>query len=532
MDCTFTQLSYGETGYFSNLVSAYTNGDPYLKQFYRHPPTVEGIAASIQDRKSFAVNRQMLADELQSLYNTLPPAPAVSKNIELLRSDNTFTVCTAHQPAIFTGNLFFIYKIVHAIKLAESLKQKFPAYNFVPVFYMGCEDADLDELGHIFLDGEKIAWQTSQKGAVGRMSTKGLDQIINRIEGELSVQPFGPELVSLLKASYLTGSPDIQTATLRLVHQLFAAYGLVVLIPDNAAFKKVMIPVFEDELLRHRSAAVVENTISELSNQHKVQAQPRQINLFYLNDNLRQRIERTGDHWTIVDTDITFTEAALLDELHTHPERFSPNVILRGLFQETLLPNVAFIGGGGEIAYWLELKGVFDLYKVPYPPLVVRNSFLVMDQKWKDRLDKLGLSLADVFRDERELLNGLVKRNSQKQLSLSEEITDFNSYYNRLKEVAGQVDDTLTGHVAALQTRAIKPLQELEKKLLRAERKRFDIESRQLHALKTALFPNGGLQERVDNFMPYYAKWGKAFIKNIHTHSLTLEQKFTILNCE
>ena len=530
MDCTSTQLSYGDTGFFSPLANAFVNGDKDLAQFYKHPVSFEGIASAIKERQQSVIDRKLLVTELTNQYKSLQPSGKVKANIALLSDENTFTVCTAHQPAIFTGNLFFVYKIIHAIKLAEELTKKFQGKNFVPVFYMGCEDADLDELGNIFLDGEKINWETNQQGAIGRMNTKGLEKIIHRVEGELSVLPHGKELVAILKECYLN-SPDIQTATFKLIHQLFGEYGLVVLIPDNPNLKRKMIPVFEDELFNHRSSAIVESTIAELSKKFKAQAQPREINLFYLKGDVRERIERSGDEWNVVNTNITFDAESLKKELTEHPERFSPNVILRGLFQETILPDVAFIGGGGEIAYWLELKGVFAQYKVPYPVLVLRNSFLVLEEKWKEKINKLHISVEDIFKDERELMNALVKRESANQLTLAGEITNFTSYYDKLKTVAGQVDDTLTTHVAALQTRAIKPLQELEKKLLRAERRKYEVEKRQLSAVKNALFPNNSLQERVDNFMPYYAKWGKDFLKAIYDHSLTLEQKFVVIGC-
>ena len=489
---------------------------------------MEGIKAAIKDRQQFQVDRQLLVNELTRQYEIIQPTGKVKGNIDLLLNENTFTVCTAHQPAIFTGSLYFIYKILHAIKIADDLSHKFPENQFVPVFYMGCEDADLDELGNIFIDGDKINWETKQSGAIGRMNTKGLEKIINRIEGELSVLPHGKELIVMLRESYLN-SPDIQTATFKLIHQLFSEYGLIVLIPDNANLKRKMIPVFEDELFNHQSSAIVEKTISELSQHFKVQAQPREINLFYLKDNIRERIERTGDTWKVVNTTISFDAASLKRELHDHPERFSPNVILRGLYQETILPDIAFIGGGAEVAYWLELKGVFDKYNVSYPMLVMRNSFLIMEERWKEKIEKLRIPLSDIFRDERTLMNELVKRESENQLNLAGEITNFTNYYDRLKTVAGQVDDTLTTHVAALQTRAIKPLQELEKKLLRAERRKYEIEKRQLSAVKHALFPNDSLQERVDNFMPYYAKWGKEFLRKVYDHSLTLEQRFAII---
>lgn len=531
MDCTSTQLSYGDTGFFSSLATAYVNHDNNLKPFYKHPVSTEGIKAAIRDRQQFKVDRLLLVNELTRQYQLLQPIGKVKANIDLLLNENTYTVCTAHQPAIFTGSLFFIYKILHAIKLADDLSERFPESNFVPVFYMGCEDADLDELGNIFMDGDKISWETNQSGAVGRMNTKGLETIINRVEGELSVLPHGKELISILKACYLDSS-DIQTATFKLIHQLFSEYGLVVLIPDNANLKRKMIPVFEDELFNHRSSAIVEKTISDLSQNFKVQAQPREINLFYLKDNIRERIERTGDDWKVVNTSISFDASSLKKELNNHPERFSPNVILRGLFQETILPDVAFIGGGGEIAYWLELKGVFEKYNVPYPVLVMRNSFLIVEEKWKEKIDKLHIPINAIFKDERTLMNELVKRESQNQLNLAGEITNFTNYYDRLKTVAGQIDDTLTTHVAALQTRAIKPLHELEKKLLRAERRKYEVEKRQLSAVKNGLFPNNSLQERVDNFMPYYAKWGKDFLRAVYDHSLTLEQRFEVIQVE
>lgn len=530
MDCTFTQLPYGDTGFFSSMATSYATGDEKLKPFYKHPVSLEGIAAAVKERKQFPTDRKLIVSVLNEQYKPLKVHEKVQRNINLLLENNTFVVSTAHQPAIFTGSLFFIYKIVHAIKLAEHLATVFPENNFVPVFYMGCEDADLDELGNIFLDGEKINWETKQSGAIGRMHTKGLDKIINRVEGELSVLPHGKKLIQMLRDCYLESS-DIQTATFRLIDLLFASYGLVVLIPDNADLKRKMIPVFEDELFNQQSSVIVRKTITDISENFKVQAQPRDINLFYLKDNIRERIEQSGEKWNVVNTDISFTAAEIKAELNEHPERFSPNVILRGLFQETILPGVAFIGGGGEIAYWMELKGVFERYKVPYPVLVLRNSFLILEKKWKSTLDKMSVPLTGVFNEERVLLNDLVKRESANQLSLSEEITDVTSYYDKLKSVAGQVDGTLSTHVAALQTRAIKPLQELEKKLLRAERRKFEVQQRQLSALKKALFPNNGLQERIDNFMPYYAKWGEDFINRIHQHSLTLEQEFVILTC-
>ncbi|HEX9508857.1 MAG TPA: bacillithiol biosynthesis cysteine-adding enzyme BshC [Puia sp.] len=532
MDWTPTHLPYRQTGYFSRIITDYLERAGSLAPFYTHPVSVEGIEASLRARQQSPVNREVLVAALKEQYRVIDVAAGdaspVRQNIEQLLQANTFTICTAHQPAIFTGPLYFIYKIIHTIKLAADLAKKYPQSQFVPVFYMGSEDADLEELGKIYLDQEKLVWDTKQTGAVGRMKTKGLEKILNRVEGELSVQPFGGELVRRVKEIYL-GSPDIQTATFRLLHHLFAEYGLVVLIPDNAALKRLMIPVFEDDLFQGTPTRVVNETIDRLSQHYKVQANPRPINLFYLKDDLRGRIERVGEVFKVHDSTLEFGEKEIREELHKYPERFSPNVILRGLFQETILPNIAFIGGGGETAYWLELKDLFTHYKVPFPMLILRNSFLLVEAVWKEKLERAGLELTDLFKPEAALVNELVKRESQQQLSLSEEISTAHQYYEKLKTLARPIDPTLVQHVEALQRKALDPLQGLEKKLLKAEKRKFVDQQRQIHALKSALFPLNGLQERIDNFMPWYAARGHKFIADLYQHSLTLEQEFVVL---
>jgi bacillithiol biosynthesis cysteine-adding enzyme BshC len=529
MNCSSTRLRYSDTGYFSKIVTDYLQKNTDIIPFYRHAADLQGIKDAIEERKKFPHHRAVLVTELEKQYADLQTSNAVMQNIRLLNDEHTFTITTAHQPVIFTGTLYFIYKILHVIKLAASLKDQLPQYNFVPVFYMGSEDADLDELGSIWLNNEKIVWDAQQTGAVGRMRTAGLEKIIARIEGELSVQPHGKELLQLLKDCYLN-SPDIQTATFKLIDTLFARYGLVVLIPDNASLKKLLLPVFKDDLFNQTPSGIAGQTIEALSLHYKVQANPRAINLFYLKDDIRERIEKEGDDWLVVGKNIRFTKEELQQELNEHPERFSPNVILRGLFQETILPNILFVGGGGELAYWLELKNIFEHYKVPYPVLVLRNSFLVVEKRWKEKIKRLGFSVVDFFKPEQDLLTALVTHNKSGALKLESELEEVKKFYGQLKIKAGAIDTTLEQHIEALRAKATRPLYELEKKMLRAEKRKYKDQLRQIHTIKSALFPMNGLQERVENFMPFYAKWGNSFIDMIYANSLTLEQEFFILD--
>ncbi len=244
---------------------------------------------------------------------------------------------------------------------------------------------------------------------------------------------------------------------------------------------------------------------------------------------MRERIVRVKDKFVTHDSRFTLHEKEILSELKDHPERFSPNVILRGIYQEIILPNLVYIGGGGEIAYWLQLKDLFEFYKIPYPVLLLRNSFLIVERKWQEKISKLGFTIEDFFLPEQELMNRLVARETKNEIKLNGNFTEADNLYESLKKQAVAIDSTLGKHVEALKTQSLYRLQELEKKMLRAEKRKFTDQQRQIHAIKENLFPKNGLQERIDNFMYYYAKWGKDFIRQLYQHSLNLEEEFVIL---
>jgi len=532
MNATSTAIAYEETGFYSRIILDYLGNREELNNFYTHPVSAKGIQAAIEARRSFATDRKLLTDTLQKHYSNQQITAKQQQHIALLANSNCFTVTTAHQPNIFTGHLYFIYKILHAIRLCEKLKATMPENDFVPVYYMGSEDADLDELGHVYINGIKHEWKTNQSGAVGRMKVdKALIQMLDMIEGEIAVYPFGKEITSQMKACYTEGT-TIEQATFKLVNALFGEYGLIILLPDDADYKRAFIPVTEKELKEQFSHSIVKETANRFPKEYKVQAGGRELNMFYLKNDSRERIEAANSKWSIVNSEQAFTEPEIIEELHTHPERFSPNVILRPVFQEMILPNIAFIGGGGEIAYWLELKNVFAAVQVPFPVLVLRNSFLLAEKNHVSKISSLGFKPAELFKTETELLNLLVKRDSEVQLSLDKEKKELDDFYDRLLLTVGAVDVTLEKHTASLHAQAIKKMNALEKKMLRAEKKKFEAQQRQLHKLKEQLFPHHNLQERIENLMPFYAKWGSEFIRNVYNHSLALEQEFVILEVQ
>jgi bacillithiol synthase len=522
-------IDYKTTGFFNQLMVDYIAGDTSLKSFYNYPVSIEGVKAAIEGRKKITTDRKLLVTQLEKQYSSLTTSKKVTANIQLLLKENTFTVCTAHQPNIFTGHLYFVYKILHSIKLAESLKAGLPAYDFVPVYYMGSEDADLDELGQVSINGSTYKWETKQTGAVGRMKVdKALLQLIAEIDGQLSIQPFGKEIIDLVKTCYKEGI-TIEQATFQLVDALFAEYGLVILLPDSAELKKAFIPIVEKELKEGFSYKAVAETVAKFPAQYKVQASGRELNLFYLKEDIRERIVQEGTRFKVQGTSLEFSDKEIIEELNKYSERFSPNVILRPVFQELILPNIAFIGGGSEVAYWLELKKVFEAVNIPLPILIVRNSFLFINKEMQELTQKLGFEAIDLFKTTTILSNELVKRESDLQLNLQKEKEQLKELYEQFKTIAGKIDITLSQHTSALQAKTLEKIEALEKKMLREEKKKFEAQQRQLLKLKQRLFPNDSLQERVDNLLPYYAKWGKGFIKTIYDNSLSLEQQFGIL---
>lgn len=530
MDCISTRIPYRQTGNFSKTVVDYIDQDAALKEFFIYQTTIQGIKKAIEDRKQFTYDRNVLVRELKKQYANVNASEQTKNNIEALASSNTFTFTTAHQNNIFTGPLYFIYKILHTIKLAAYCKSNLPGYNFVPVFYIGTEDADIDELNNIHLGGEKLTWNTKQTGAVGRMKVdKELISLIGLMEGQLSVLPFGIEIVKLMKDCYKEGD-TIQFSTFKIVNALFGEYGLIVLLPDNVELKRQMIPVFRDDLLHQTASDIVEKTAEKLSDAgYKVQANPREINLFYLRDDIRERVVKSNSKFKIQNSKFEFNGDQVISELNEHPDRFSPNVILRGLYQETILPNLAFIGGGGETAYWLQLKDLFNYYKVPFPMLILRNSFLIVEKKWQERISKLGFSIEDFFLSQEELLNRVVMNESKNEVKLNGSLSALEQMYESFKKQASAVDSSLEKHVESLKLQTVHRLQELEKKMLRAEKRKFADQQRQINTIKEHLFPGDGLQERHDNVSYYYAKWGRTFIATLYEHSLNLEQEFVIL---
>ena len=514
------KIALADTRAFSSFFLDYLQQKNSLKPFYNRFPLIDNFPDQISDKlKNFpASHRQVLVSTLQQQYKNITLSEKVKKNIESLSNEKTFTVTTGHQLNIFTGPLYFIYKIVTVINSCKALKAKFPGYDFIPVYWMASEDHDYDEIKYFKLYGKKYVWETDQTGAVGRFLTKGFDELLNQLPGDIKI----------FRDAYLKNQ-KLSDAVRHYVNDLFGEEGVVVLDPDNRELKSLFKNVIHEDVIKGTTLGLVEKTNEKLeAENYKTQVFCRDINFFYLDNNIRSRIEKQGDQYHVLETSLTFTEDQIRDLIEKEPEKFSPNVILRPLYQEFILPNLAYVGGPAEVIYWLQLKAVFDHYKTPFPILMPRNFALIVEHPIHRKCQKTELELSQLFEDKNFLFNHWVLKHSKHNLTVGPERTTIHDIFIKLQQQAESIDKTLGPFVGAEGKRALNSLEKIERKLLRAEKRLQSDKLRQIEEVKDVLFPGGGLQERTDNFLNFYQQ-DPAFISSVIQQLEPFDFRFNVL---
>ncbi len=523
-------IPFEDTGFFSQLVTNYLSESKSLKPFYRFAPNIDAIPAVISDvTDKFDFSRSELSAELQRQYEGFELSEATADNILQLKSAQTFTVTTAHQLNLFTGPLYVIFKISAAINLAKQLNEKYPKQHFVPVYWMGSEDHDFEEINHFRLFNNKIEWAGSQGGAVGEHKTDGILSLVDQLKERLQREPHIEEWTEMLTAAY--SRPTMADAMRDLINAIFGDKGLVIVDGNTPAMKQPFQQIILDELKNSSSESIVARTNELLEAKDlKAQAHARSINLFYKRANYRVRIEREGDGFKTVDDKHAFTSEEISQEVEKHPERFSPNVILRPLHQEVVLPNVAFIGGGGELAYWMQLKDLFDHHTVSFPMLLLRPSALLMEDHHKEKLAKLNLDLMDLFQKGDQLLaSRLDELNENDGIDFSEYETQIDQLFENITTQAKDIDGSLEGAVQAEKAKQLKALGNLQGRIRRAVKNNNEQQLKQIEKLHQQLFPNNSLQERTENISFFYAKYGKALIQDLIDELDAMEKTFGVL---
>ncbi len=524
---TINKISFQNIESIPQLIKDFLNHD--IEGFEEHTFSLEHFGKQIhRKQESFTEEqRHILTDALEKQLAHLNLSSKQKENLSHLRLSNTFTITTGHQLNLFSGPVFFVYKILQTIKTGSYLKQNFPDFNFVPVYWMASEDHDFAEINHF--KTESGFYETNEKsgGAVGRITI--IDTFfISEFEKEFKDYVFGTELILMLKEAYKPGN-TLTEAIRILVNRLFSEFGLLILDGDSKDLKTQIKETFKDELLNFSLHENAQDQVNFLTEKYgKVQVNPREINLFYLSDT-RDRIDFDGKKYILVDKNISFTEDEIINELNNHPERFSPNALMRPVYQETILPNLAYIGGNAEIMYWLELKDYFSKINVPFPVLIPRNSMLFLKEKTVGKIQRLDLKIEDFFRNFTAVTNNKILENNAVLEALEQKENLLTRQFSELKALAETTEKSFGNMVKAEEVRQLKSFKRMKKRLLHAEKiKRSELLER-LENLFLEVNPSGNWQERVYNFSVFFADHGYSWLETCLEEMQIEESKLIIV---
>lgn len=507
------------TGQFSPIFLDYIDQKAGLRPFYQAYPSLENFRKAVEERTFHQQDRELLANTLQKQYANFEISTPVQTNLDKLRDSTTYTVTTGHQLNLFTGPLYFIYKIVSTINLADKLNQTYPSHHFVPVYWMASEDHDFMEINHFHFDGKKFVWTTGQTGAVGEfVLDSGLRELLKQAA-------FAPDF---FKKAYLE-QKTLADAVRYYVNHLFGEKGLVVIDANAQALKARFKAVIKDDLLHNHAQDLVSKASSELSKMgYKEQVFPREINFFFMEKGVRERIIRVGEEFRIPGIEKNYSVDEMLAMVEESPEKFSPNVVMRPLYQERILPNLAYLGGPAEVAYWLQLKSVFHHYQTPFPILLPRNFVMVLNPLMQRKMNALDLSDQDLFTEFDQWKKEFVTRHSMLDISLASERRQLTEIFDQVKAKAKKSDPTMEYSAEAAKFRALKIMDQFSVKIRKAEERKASSALNKMRDLKQTLFPGGQPQERLENFLQFFLE-DPQFIEKLYEHLDPLDFNFIIL---
>jgi bacillithiol biosynthesis cysteine-adding enzyme BshC len=506
------KISYKDTGLFSQLIIDYLDQKKDLDQYISYFPNEENFLKQIKSKSDNDIDRELLQNIVKEQNSFLELSEICNANIEALKSKNTFSVTTGHQLCLFTGPLYFIYKIASTINLVNRLKNNYPKYNFVPVFWLASEDHDFEEINSINLFNKPVKWDSSQNGAVGRMKLDGISLTIAEIQKILGSSNNAKKLIDIFLKSYNEDN-NLSQATRILINELFGKYGLLIIDGDDILLKQKISEIIDHDINNSRFYNIIKKSNEKISVKYHSQAYVRPINFFRLSEKDRVRV----------------TEKVDFETINKNPEIFSPNVLMRPIYQEMILPNIAYVGGGSELSYWFQLYDTFKDLSLPMPILVMRNSVVLLDSKKQNKIKKLSLDTLDFFEDINLINKKYILKNSDK-INLNEELM-------RMKEVFQSInqkieDPSLISSLNAIEKKNNNMIADFENKVIKNLKSKNEIQINQILKIKNDFFPNKKLQERHDSFIPQYVKYGDNFIKNIIFHLNPLDTNFVILNLE
>lgn len=492
-------------------------------------------AESAKRRADFVSHRREVVEALREQQEDWGLDEATRRNLRRLADPASAAVVTGQQIGLFGGPLYTVYKTITAVQLADRLERE-TGRPTVAIFWMAGEDHDFDEIAELGLarrndpftirfgadDGEAAAppdRTVGIGGPVGRIRVdEALTAFVDRIGEELLDTDFTADLLDGLHDAYREGD-TLLAGFARFLNGLFPERGLILVSPDDRALKRLTRPLFRREIREaDRSYTLLSEVSEELEDGYHAQIHPRSTNLFLLDGSARRAIDRTEDgSFRLAGSEERVSEAELLDLLDEHPERFSPNVALRPLMQDLLLPTAAYVGGPSEISYFAQLKPLYEWAEIPMPLVYPRASGAVVEGKIRSVLEKYDLSAEDLQDDLGALFKQVILARAEVDLEseFSESVRFLHEAINHLKPVAEEVDQTLVPATEAARSDLMKTLDHLKDKFVRAEKRKHEEIRSQLQKARVGLYPDGRLQERFLSVLYFLNKYSSGVVRDL-----------------
>lgn len=503
---------------FSTFDVKFAENPSHFSLLNPYNPSADDIikAAELRTQKADLIDRNTLVATLTDQYRHLNKSSKVQSNLAGLNQSQTVGIVTAHQPILMGGPLFIAYKILSTIHLSNTMNEKDSNHTYVPIFVIGSEDHDKEEINHFYHYNQRIEWHTKQEGPVGRFKTEELSEIFVQLLKMNENNDFARTFLTQAKVKSENASHYAEWFQW-LLNEWFGDYGLIVINMDDRSLKQRFVDTMRLEIEANFSNRVItkaQKIKTKLG--FKEATFLRDINLFYMPDaGGRYRIEANQGFFEFVGLDHKMSKQQILEELTENPHRFSPNVNLRPLYQESILPGVAYVGGGGEVAYWLERKEQFDEVGIPFPVIIRRDSAFWLDYTACKKIKKLGLALRDLLLTPDQWIKRKLMSENKRLIDLSEEMLKIQEIFEIILDKATSLDSTLKGSVEAEKSKAIKGLEHLQQKLLKTKKNQNESLYQQFITLHQKMFPNGAPQERHESGLDYFLRYGSRYFDDL-----------------
>tara|TARA_B100000989_G_scaffold275771_1_gene235565 strand:- start:3895 stop:5502 length:1608 start_codon:yes stop_codon:yes gene_type:complete len=518
------------------IIGKFISGDKkvlrYIDSFY----STKNIAKHSENKiKNYKVEqREILIKSIKNQYSKIHISKKTSNNISSLIKSNTFCITTGHQLNLFTGPLMVIFKIAQVISICKKLNSEIKNFNYVPILWIASEDHDFEEISQLNINQKNIKWEiNSDNKPVGELEVNNFGNLLSEYKDLIIDNNFKQKLEKIIDNSYEEGD-KLSKSTIKFINSLFSEYGLIIVDANNKNLKNFFKTHLKNEI---DNFSCRENTTFQITKlkkdfeSYKAQVNPSDINFFKLTSKGRKRIRYNNKTYNVDDENL-YSKDEILNLIDKRPELFSPNAIMRPLYQETVLPNVCYVGGQNELKYWMQLKTYFDDNDVQFPILKLRNSAYIIDSKTSKKIKNSGIDFKYFLGDLDKLINYKIEMTSSFKINFDSLRSNLSLQFDQLRKVSSKTDKSFTGALNAQEKKQKKGIDDLEKRLNKAEKKNYKAEIESLKSIYNFLHPENIDQERYLNFGNFYSSKGPLFIEYIVEKISIMDDKILVIDLE